>query len=164
LVRPHLKYHSLANVYSANVRHTVNEDGYWFGGWFKYAGVHSRSKAQSTIESKYIAHYNPSKNLDPNLGLEIVPPAKIKGARGSSSESRRIQLTAKGIPADQGTVFWYVKQNNSFKKVGQGLSCNANFRIKKGMDKQMFYACVKLKNGIQGGKVPVAVEIEEQKV
>lgn len=154
------KGHS-GHVLSMNVHHAVNEEGYWFGGWFKYAGVDNNSKSQATIESNYLAHYNPAKNLDPNAGMELVTPPPIKGAKGNSSESRKVTLQAQGVAAAEGTVLWYKKQRGTFKKVGNGLSCTVNIRVKKGMKQEVFYASVKRSDGSEGGKVPVVVVIEE---
>ncbi len=144
-----------------NVHHIVNKDGYWFGGFFKYAGVDKNSLSQAPIESNYIAHYNPNENLDPNAGLTIIPPKPVKGVKGFSSESRKVTLEAKGIANSKGTVIWYTKQRNGeFKKAGQGLKYNANIRVKGGMKNVIYFVSVKLKDGTEGGKIPVTIIID----
>jgi len=157
------KGHS-GHVLSMNVHHTVNKDGYWFGGFFKYAGVDKNSLSQGTIESNYIAHYNPNAKLDPNAGLIIVPPAPIKGVKGYSSKSRKVTLQAKGITKSKGTVIWYTKKSNGkFKKAGQGLKYKANVRVKGGMKNIIFYVAVKRTDGTEGSKIPLTVIIQPPK-
>lgn len=151
---------SNAHVYSSNVVHTVNEEGYWFGGFFQYAGADINSRAQGAIESNYIAHYNPKKNMDPNQGLILLQPEPVPGPKGPSSESRKVQLKAQGVDASNGTVIWYKKQNRKFKKMGQGLQYNANIRVKQGMDSITFYGAVKTNDGLEGSKIPVTVKIQ----
>jgi hypothetical protein len=152
------KGHS-GHVLSQNVHHTVSEDGYWFGGWFKYAGVDSNSDSQAPIESNYLAHFNPSANLDPNSGLQVVIPDPIDGVKGFSSKEVTVDLEATGVGAEQGTVYWYEKNTGGFKVLGTGLTCKAKIRVKNGMTSAVFYCSVKNASGIEGGKVPVTLVI-----
>ena len=149
-----------AHVISMNVHHAVDANGYWFGGMFKYAGVDSNSSVQAPIESNYIAFYNPKENLDPNKLLKIADIEPVKGPKGPGSESRSAQLKAEELDAEAGTILWYKKGRDKYTKIGQGSICKASFRVKKGMTQQVFYACIKQKNGVEGSKVPVIVPIQ----
>ena len=154
------KGHS-GHVLSQNVHHAVSDDGYWFGGWFKYAGVDKNSDSQAPIESNYIAHFNPEKNLDPNAGLVVVTPEPVEGVKGYSSKSVTVTLETKGIDASEGTVIWYEKKSTGFKEKGRGLTYDAKLRIKKGMTNVVFYCAVKRTSGALGGKIPVTIAITE---
>jgi hypothetical protein len=150
---------NMAHVYSCEVVHTIHEDGYWFGGLFKYAGAEANASFDAPSQSYFVAHYNPDANLDPNAGLVIVPNAGLEGITGNSSQSKTITLEAQGIDPAVGDVIWYQQGATSIRKVGQGLTYKANIRVSKDMKSAKYYAAVQRKDGALGGKIPVIVKI-----
>ncbi len=146
-----------AHVYTCDVVHDVRDDGYWFGGLFNYAGSEPKYLSDAPVESFFIAHYNPTKNLDPNQGLKLAPNEGVQGVKGSS-QTRRITLKA-SCP-DGGEIIWYTRSTTgTFRKVGTGPSYNASFRVKEGMKNYTCYVSVKKADGSQGGKLPVMIAV-----
>ncbi|PIF04658.1 MAG: hypothetical protein CSA86_01375 [Arcobacter sp.] len=147
-----------AHVYASEVVHDVREDGYWFGGFFSYAGSEPKFLSDAPVESFSIAHYNPNKNLDPNQGLKVEPNEGVKGVKGSS-QSRKITL--KATCPDGGKIIWYSKSSTGkFRKVGTGTSYKASFRVREGMKNYTYYVSVKKADGLEGGKLPVLIEVK----
>lgn len=149
-----------AHVYACDVVHDVRDDGYWFGGFFNYAGSEPKYLSDAPVESFSIAHYNPNKNLDPNNGLKVEPNEGVKGVEGYSSESRSVTL--KAACPDDGEIIWYTKSSTGeFSKVGTGSPYNTSLRVKAGMKSFTYYVSVKKTDGSQGGKLPVIINIKE---
>jgi hypothetical protein len=149
-----------AHVYACDVVHDVREDGYWFGGFFQYAGSEPKYLSNAAVESFSIAHYNPKENLDPNHGLKVEPNEGVQGVSGYSSESRNITLKASCL--EDGEIIWYTKSSSGdFTKVGTGPTYNASLRVKAGMKNFIYYVALKRADGVEGGKLPVIVEVKE---
>ncbi len=150
-----------AHVVACNVVHDVRDDGYWFGGFFQYAGSEPKFTFTAPIESYSIAHFNPNANLDPNRGLVVKPNAGVEGVKGYSSKSRKVTLEAS---CEEGTILWYDRSTTGkYRKKGQGPKFNANIRVKAGMKGVTYYVCIKRSDGTEGGKVPVTVTIHPPK-
>jgi hypothetical protein len=150
-----------AHVVSCNVVHDVADDGYWFGGFFQYAGSEPKFLSDAPVESYSIAHYNPGANLDPNANLKVDANVGVEGVTGFSSKSRKLTLTAS---CSDGEVIWFEKSTTGkFKEKAKGNSFSTNIRVKAGMKQVIYYVSVRKPDGTEGGKLPVVVKVSAPK-
>jgi len=147
------------HVVGQEVFHCVREDGFWFGGNFKFVGVEPKARSQAPISSNYLAHFNPNVNLDPNGNLRVneIPP--VLGVKGYNSEPRTCELSVSDIPPG-GVVNWYQFSCSKWNKCGTGPSYKANLRV-RAQDTSFKYAvAVTMPDGVEGGKIPVTINIQ----
>ncbi|WP_372370032.1 hypothetical protein [Candidatus Uabimicrobium sp. HlEnr_7] len=146
-----------SQVISSDVCHFADGDDIYFAGLFDYAGININDLAEAPIESNYIAHWNSTKNFDPNSGLMIAPISAITRPQGFSSKSIQVKITA-SVP--KGKITWYEKRTNGqFAKKGQGNKYTARLRISSVSPDPVIYVTVTV-DGIEGGKKPVRIPVK----
>jgi len=147
------------HVVGQEVFHCIREDGYWFGGNFKFAGCEPKARSQSPVSTCYLAHYDPLHNLDPNGGLRVNPIAPVKGVKGWSSEQRTCELSVSDVPAG-GVVNWYQYSSAKWNKCGTGPTYKASFRVKCTDVSFKYAVAVTMPDGIEGSKLYAIIPIE----
>jgi len=148
-----------AHVVGQEVFHCVREDGFWFGGNFKFVGVEPKARSQATVSSSYLAHFDPVHNLDPNGGLRVNPIAPVRGVKGWSSEERKVDLSVSDVPPG-GVVTWYNFQSSRWNKCGTGPTYKASFRVKCTDAFVKYAVSVTMPDGVEGGKIYAIIPIE----
>jgi len=148
-----------AHVVGQEVFHCVREDGFWFGGNFKFAGVEPKARSQSTVSCSYLAHFDPVHNLDPNGGLRVNPIAPVRGVKGYSSEERKCDLSVSDIPPG-GVVNWYQFSSSRWNKCGSGPTYKASFRVRCTDTSIKYAVSVTMPDGVEGGKIYAIIPIE----
>jgi len=149
---------SRTQVISSSVSHFVEGDDWYFAGLFDHAGVNANDQVDAPVESAYVAHYNATKNLDPNAGLAVAEVAAVQAPKGFSSKSVKVELSA--TLEGEGTVVWYEKNSSGkFREKGKGLSYTANLRVKGGDGDLQYYVAVRRPDGSEGGKRPVRIPV-----
>jgi hypothetical protein len=151
-----------SQVISSDVVHFVEGDDIYFGGFFDHVGINANDMIDGPIQSSFVAHWNATKNFDPNRGLVVEAVPALKAPGGFSSKSVKIDLKAK-LTDGEGTIVWYEKSTNGqFREKGKGGTFKLNLRIKAsdvGAGKAV-YVAVRRPDGTEGGKIPVRIEVE----
>jgi len=147
------------HVMGQEVFHCIREDGYWFGGNFKFAGCEPKSRSQTPVSSCYIAHYDPLHNLDPNGSLRVNEIAPVRGVKGYSSEQRTVELSVSDIP-EGGVVNWYQFSSSKWNKCGTGPTYKASFRVRCTDISIKYAVAVTRPDGVEGGKMLAIIPIE----
>ncbi|MEZ5993291.1 MAG: hypothetical protein R3E76_13215 [Planctomycetota bacterium] len=147
-----------SQVIAPMVVHCVDGDNWYFAGLFDHAGINGNDRLLAPVQSNYLAMYNRTQNLDPNRGLKVEPVDAIEGPGGFSSKQVKLTLTAS---TDAGTLTWYERRSNGdFAKKGEGESVNIDLRV-KGTDTEVVYYVTVTRDGVEGGKQPVRVEVKQ---
>jgi len=147
------------HVTGQEVVHCLREDGYWFGGNFKFAGCEPKARSQAPVSTAYLAHYDPLHNLDPNGNLRVNPIAPVKGVKGWSSEQRTCELSVSDVPPG-GVVTWYNYSSAKWNKCGTGQTYKASFRVKCTDTFFKYAVAVTLPDGTEGSKLYATIPIE----
>lgn len=151
---------SREHVIGSQVVHFVQGQQLWFAGLFDHAGINANSVTAAPVEAYHVALFDPTRNLDPNQGLEIAAVEPVQGPTGSSSAQANIQLHAR-LTMGEGRITWYeMRANGTFAKKGEGPSLRTSIRIPPGGGDQFLYVTVTRPNGVEGGKVPVRVPVQ----
>ncbi len=149
---------SRTQAISSDVRHFVEGNDIYFTGFFDHAGINANDLVGGPIQSAYVAHWNGTKNFDPNAGLTIEPVAPVEAPSGFSSKSVKVALVAK--LDGEGTVVWYERSTSGqFKEKGKSATFNAQLRVKATDGDKYYYVAVRKADGTEGGKLPVRIPI-----
>jgi hypothetical protein len=148
-----------SQVASPDVRHFVEGDDIWFTGGFDHVGVNANDLVDAPIESAYVAHWNASKNFDPNRGLAIDPVAPVTAPAGHSAAQVKVTLTAK-LGDGEGTIVWFERsKTGEWKEKGKGEKVSLDLRLKAADGDQTYYVAVLRPDGTMGGKLPVRIPV-----